>query len=533
MMDNDWFPPLFGGQGRTSVRHSRVLSRQCNQGFLFGAVLLLAGLTGCGSEQSDLVQPNSVRVSLNITMPEKVAAASNTRNNFWATLQRWLFPTEAWAAGSVTDLSFLRVDVSAADLLTPVSGEVSGPFRGNVVTIPLDVPVGSARVFTVSGLDATRARIFLGQSDAVTLNVGQASTVDITLGALGPAGSLTDARGVHTATRLQNGKVLVVGGFSNELQSNLASAELYDPMTNRWTRLATGLLDARSFHAATLLQNGKVVVVGGSGGDGSLASTELFDPVTQQWTQVGSLNEARPLPNVMLLPNGKVLVVGGSSPSAELFDPVTQQWTLVGSLSEARVFHTATLLPNGKVLVVGGHRANSSPILFGPVLASAELFDPVTQQWTLVGSLKGARASHTATLLPNGKVLVAGGFNQQLQSTLASAELFDPGTQQWTSVGSLTDPRSGHEATPLPNGQVLVVGDSEGDGIELTSVELFDPVTQQWRKLATGLAEYRGSSLTATLLQNGQVLVVGGTVSESGDDSASLASAEVLDLSLL
>ena len=131
-----------------------------------------------------------------------------------------------------------------------------------------------------------------------------------------------------------------------------------------------------------------------------------------------------------------------------------------GSLNTARYFHTATLLPNGKVLVAGG--AGSS----GNYLASAELYNPASGSWTPTGSLANARYAHTATLLPNGKVLVAGGAG-------TSTELYDPASGTWAVTGNLATGRLYHTATLLPNGKVLVAG---GDNIgSLASAELYDP----------------------------------------------------------
>ena len=145
-------------------------------------------------------------------------------------------------------------------------------------------------------------------------------------------------------------------------------------------------------------------------------------------------------------------------------------WQATGSLATARYLYTATLLPNGQVLVAGG----GANCFFCDVLASAELYDPVSGMWTVTGSLATARREHTATLLPNGKVLVAGGYNGDL---LSSAELYDPATGLWTRTGSMATARYSHSATLLPNGKVLVAGGFDSGFNGLASAELYDPAT--------------------------------------------------------
>src|SRR5215831_16111387 len=241
------------------------------------------------------------------------------------------------------------------------------------------------------------------------------------------------------------------------------------PAAPTWS--ITGDLNvARAYHAATLLPDGKVLIIGGWGAGGYDAappsnSAELYDPATGTWTPTGNSNLIHYYPTATLLPNGKVLVVSDTSVGippgggAELFDPSTGTWSLTGHLNNSapRAFHTATLLPNGKVLVAGGAYGDFVFI----ARESAELYDPATGTWTPTGDLKTPRALHTTTLLPNGKVLVVGGEEADFEPDGAvnrSAEIYDPATGIWTTTDSLNMARADHTATLLPNGKVLVAG---------------------------------------------------------------------------
>jgi N-acetylneuraminic acid mutarotase len=326
-------------------------------------------------------------------------------------------------------------------------------------------------------------------------------------------GSMVNISGLHTATLLNNGKVLVTAG---------QFAELYDPVTGLWS--STGSMStARRNHVATLLANGKVLVTGGGlsgNSDSNLSSAELYDPVTGLWNATGSMANARLDHTATLLANGKVLVAGGSvgyygnipTSSAELYDPSTGLWSTTGTLVNGRNFHTATLLVNGKVLIAGGQDYNGR-------FSSSELYDPATGRWSKTGSMATDRMFYTATLLPNGKVLVAGGDG------LSSAELYDPATGLWSMTGSMVNDRRNHTATLLVNGKLLVAGGYNHSGYDgsvyyLSSAELYDPVTEQWS--ATGSLANTRHSHTATLLANGKVLVAGGAVTGNYFSSAEL-----------
>src|SRR5438309_1560932 len=235
------------------------------------------------------------------------------------------------------------------------------------------------------------------------------------------------------------------------------------------------LITARSHHTATLLPNGKVLVAGGlDSSSNSLASAELYDPASGTWTETGDLAFARSQPTATLLFDGNVIVAGGfmggyfatPTSSAELYDPVIGAWTPTHTLNSPRAQHTATLLPDGEVLAAGG---------LGQIYthASAELYDPASQTWTRTGNMKGTRREHTAALLPNGQVFVVGGLDV-ISNTLASARLYDPAGGRWTEAGNLAVARSQHTSTLLTNGKVLIAGGLDSSSNALASAELYD-----------------------------------------------------------
>ena len=273
-----------------------------------------------------------------------------------------------------------------------------------------------------------------------------------------------------------------------------------------WTATG-GMLAARTNHTATLLRDGKVLVTGGGDRDAGLilASAELYDPDTGSWAATGSMTEARWSHTATLLPDGKVLVTGGFASSssfatlasAELYDPDTGAWVATGSMEGTRAIHTATLLADGKVLVAGGTSGEISYLEDYVPLASAELYDPDTGSWAATGSMIEA-VRGPATLLADGRVLV-----------VAHPELFDPKTGSWTATGSMVEGRGSSTSTLLLDGTVLATGGAGGPAI-FDSAEVYDPRTGSWTT-AGRMTEYR-TGQTATLLPDGRVLVAGGAV---------------------
>ena len=302
--------------------------------------------------------------------------------------------------------------------------------------------------------------------------------------------------------------MLVSGGFGASSLA-VATAELYDPAAASWTT-AAAMKTARSSPTATLLPNGKVLVSGGQTSlvlPTSIASAELYDLAGNAWVAAGSLATARSVHTATLLPNGKVLVAGGLNTAAsagnialaELYDPATNAWTSAGAMTTARYAHTATLLPNGKVLVTGGLAASGD-------VPTSELYDPATNSWTAAGSMGTSRYLHTATLLANGKLLVAGGsgFVAGVFTTFKTAELYDPATNAWTAAAPMAVARTSHTVTLLPDGKVLVSGGFS----TLNTGEVYDAATNAWTP--TALLGAGRHAHSATLLANGSVLISGG-----------------------
>ncbi|HEX6508759.1 MAG TPA: kelch repeat-containing protein, partial [Chloroflexota bacterium] len=308
--------------------------------------------------------------------------------------------------------------------------------------------------------------------------------------------------GGHTATRLQDGTVLIAGGQT-------ASAETYDPVMMVFSPTSSMSI-ARCRHTATLLPNGNVLIAGGYSDSGTvcggfaLATAELYSPVTGMFTPTGRMNTPRGDHTASLLPTGQVLIAGGNNgagvvvATAELYDPIRGTFTPAGTMGTPRNRHTATLLQNGKVLVAGGLASGDDfP------LATAELYDPVSGMFAATGGMMAGRQSHTATLLPNGNVLVAD----------KTADLYDPGTGVFSATGALMTLHRRATATLLPNAEVWIPGGFDGNGGS-AAAELYDPARGIFHSSLMSMGRI---SASATMLQNGKVLVAGGSSSPGTD----------------
>lgn len=325
-------------------------------------------------------------------------------------------------------------------------------------------------------------------------------------------------RGTTTAVVLRDGSVLVAGGGVGAVP--LSTAQLYDPDTGRWS--STGQLQqARRGHAAVRLADGRVLVAGGIAGDRVLASAEIYDPRTGQWTRTEPMADARLGLTLTALNDGTVLATGGTPgagrgleplATAEIYDPSTGTWTGTGTMTARRFDHTATLLPDGRVLLAGGLAASGAP------QASAEIYDPAAGAFVYAGRMDDGRSNHSASLLPDGAVLVAGGLGGPDGTvTIASAEIFRPDEDGWSPVAPLSRSREGASATTLGDGRVLVAGGQTVHGsvrTALAGAAVFDPGSATWR--AAGSMQCPRSEHSAVRLTDGSVLVLAGDAAFPG-----------------
>ena len=333
-----------------------------------------------------------------------------------------------------------------------------------------------------------------------------------------PTNSMSFARGTHTTTLLEDGRLLVAGGDdgSGRLEAITDTAELYDPSTGRWEP-AEVLGRQRTQHAAALLNDGRVLLAGGAGVlqagiqeqqlERPLVETDLFDPTSETWSFAGEISIPRDHVAGALLSDGSVLIAGGNDgkgtdtsvlSSAEVFDPATGQWSSAGSMSHPRQGHSLVALDNGTALVAGGDSGDDP-------FQSVEIYDPSSGTWSGTADMADARERFAAVVLQDGKVLVVGGGGTD--GRLASAELYDPGSGTWSAAAEMSTPRLKPAAVVMQDGKVLVVG-GLGAGQFLGTAEVYDPATDSWSD--AGSMETGRGFHTATLIDDGRVVVTGG-----------------------
>ncbi len=404
-----------------------------------------------------------------------------------------------------------------------------------------------------------------GFNDFVPQN--SAELYDPTTQTFASAGTMTDARTYFTATLLGNGKVLLAGG-GDKTSNSVDTAELYDPVAGTFTA-TPNMTVARANQAAALLNDGTVLLVGGDNN----GTAEIYNPTANTFTAVPGISGVYPR-HAFVLNDGTVLLAGGFSTSAYIYNPTSKTVApTTGNMIALRKFDAATLLTNGQVLFVGGYSGDffdeaiatteiydptSETFSAGPLMgayrdalavttipstgqvlisggegnfagsSAAEAWDPTQQQFVTTGPMTLDRGFHSATLLGNGNVLIAGGVTaiESGQPTggsiVSSAELFNPGTGVFTSTasfcveppespvakGCMNSDRAGHTATLLDSGKVLLAGGFNGTQI-LKTAEIYDPSSNTFTATSSDMTSERVGD-TATLLTNGNVLLAGG-----------------------
>lgn len=312
--------------------------------------------------------------------------------------------------------------------------------------------MAKARAYHAAAILMNGKVLLCGGIDSGNTPLAAAEIFDPATNTFTATGSMTAPRWMHSATLLPSGKVLIAGGTSvtpatsSGIEGNqpLAGAELYDPVTGIFTALPVNMVQPRYDHTATLLQNGKVLLAGGQGSFGQkLPDTELYDPAKATFSATSgnmmvnpATDTGRWLFTALLLRDGTLLVNGGDGgfiagtpnylPTAQIYNPATDTFTdPAAQMTYARAHHAAAMRVDGTIVITGGIGADVSDpnnILPADFLNTAELFNASTQGFTLTGSMATARANHTATALANGKILITGG---NLGSVfLKSAELY-------------------------------------------------------------------------------------------------------------
>ena len=347
----------------------------------------------------------------------------------------------------------------------------------------------------------------------------------------------------HVAAPLADGRAIVMGGNTSEspLVPDSTLTQIFDPATEGFARGPDLLFSAEAqlFTSLVPLGEGGFLLVGSglNAPVGAVRSvvTQLFDPATPGLTPVGdaptrgiSNRTATPLSDGGALLTGGI--VGATNPvsgSADRYVAVDAKWHAVGQMLHVRAGHTATLLQDGRVLIAGGLTCcqvpDPSPEFY---TSTAEIYDPATDVFTQTGSMTAARGNHAAAPLPDGRVLISGGDGNELAAAPLGTEIFDPVSGHFSSAGDLQAPRDSHSAVRLTDGRVLVMGGevppelARRVGVGVSVTEIFDPATGRWS--AGPALDPAFYAATVTMLSNGKVLVFGGQ-DEGGSPQAATA----------
>jgi hypothetical protein len=317
---------------------------------------------------------------------------------------------------------------------------------------------------------------------SLLLNYSESPSAWLTSGPL-----QSGVRGNHTATLLPDGQILIAGGSNGP--NVLATAERFNPATETFTRVGD-MYHARDLHTASLLTNGRVLVAGGFStsalSTGATNTSEIYYPETRRWLEAGTMVSSRSNHTAVVLPDGNVMLIGGFANgvylnTTEVYYSTSGKWLPSASMPVARAQHSATLLKDGRIMVVGGLNAGGilgSTLFFNATGDGSGASDGI---WTAGPALAGGQHSHshTATLLPDGRLMVAGG-NDEFGETSTSQIFTNEVAGTWSSYGNLVVPRLSHAAHLLPNGDLLISGGAQSPGNAVTQSERFDVATSSW-----------------------------------------------------
>jgi hypothetical protein len=512
------------GKSFTVVADPNITSLSITSGSP-GAPVTVTG-TGFGSTQgSGNVQFNGTTATITSWSATGIAVTVPTAATSGNVV---VFASGADSNGiNFTVVTLTSITVTLANLSLPVNSPQQYSATGNYsngtqqnLTASATWTSSSPSVATISATGLATA-IALGQTtiEATAGGINGSTLLTVTGPVFLQVGNLGTARFEHTATRLANGEVLIVGGENNSGQM-LASAELYDPATDTFSPTGS-LLNPRALHTASLLPDGTVLIAGGfyitpQSQYESLSTAEIYDPVAGTFSYAnGTMNEGRFNATATLLNNGLVLLAGGdyypagqgeTASDSELYDPSTQTFTVTtGALVTPRENHTATLLNDSTVLIVGGDSQFATVIV-----AAAEIYDPVANTFSATGNMNVATEFHAAALLSTGNVLIAAGYcgPNCTPDAVSRTEIYNPSTKLFTYSTSLAIPREAPTGTVLNNGTVLIAGGQTNSGITGTA-EIFDPTTSN--VTGAGSMITARDSHTATLLIDGTVLLAAGS----------------------
>lgn len=263
-----------------------------------------------------------------------------------------------------------------------------------------------------------------------------------------------------TTVGLSDGRYMSVGLGANDGEL-VGAASIFDTAKQSWTLLPL-LASVRSFPKVAELQDGRVLVTGGvdiRNYDEPLKETEIFDPRAEEWQSASSMNDASENQAIIALQDGRVMVVNGGIGGAEIYDPIADSWTLTSDTADGWTPLTpvAVAMPDGRVLVAGGWSISE----FDEIDESkqiAQIYDPAADAWESTEPLNEPRLSHTLTLLPDGRTLAVGGINVEALEPRATTEIFDPATNEWLPGPDMAEPRYDHTATLLPDGRLFLFG---------------------------------------------------------------------------